>query len=174
MTGADPLEAAVAALRDGEVIAIPTDTVYGLASLPEHQQRLFDLKQRPAEVHVPVLVADVDQATTVGEHHPLMDAHWPGPLTVVVRRLDGAPPGTVGLRCPDDDLVRELCRRAGPLAVTSANLHRQPTPPDAEGVRALFPDIVVVDGGVRGGEPSTVVDVTGPDPVILRQGALRL
>ena len=173
-SGAADIDAAVAALLDGRVVAIPTDTVYGLAALPSARATLFELKRRPPEVHVPVLVADIEQAATVGELHPLMEAHWPGPLTVVVRRLDGEPPGTVGLRCPDDDLVRDLCRRAGPLAVTSANLHGQPTPPDATGVAALFPDIVVVDGGVRAGEPSTVVDVTGPEPVVLRQGALRL
>lgn len=165
---------AVAALRRGEVVAIPTDTLYGLAAVPARQALLFELKGRPAEVHVPVLVADIAQAVTLGERHAFMDEYWPGALTIVVRRLDGAPPGTVGLRCPDDDLVRDLCRRVGPLAVTSANLHGQPTPPDAAGVAALFPGIVVVDGGIRDGESSTVVDVTGPTPVVLRQGALHL
>lgn len=175
MVNAEEFEAAVAALLAGEAIGMPTDTVYGVGSLPEHQQRVFEVKRRPEEVRMPVLVADVEQALTVGEHHEFMDRYWPGALTIVTRkvRADGdAGPKTVGLRCPDFELVRELCRRVGPLSVSSANIHGEPPLTTAEQVRAQFPGVVVLDGGTCDGLPSTVVDVT-EDPVkVLRQGAL--
>jgi tRNA A37 threonylcarbamoyladenosine synthetase subunit TsaC/SUA5/YrdC len=87
----------------------------------------------------------------------------------------GARHDTVGVRCPASDVVRELASRIGPLATTSANRHGEPTPASALGVAAVFGDdevAVVVDGGVCSGEPSTVVDVTGESPVVLREGAV--
>src|SRR5690606_35509157 len=108
-----------------------------------------------------------------------IDRHWPGPLTLVARRAAGVtfdlgrPAHTIGVRCPDDPFLRRLAERAGPLATTSANVHGQPTEATAESVVAQFgdrlpPGTVVVDGGRRAGTPSTVVDVTGADPVVLR------
>lgn len=165
---------AVAALRRGEVIGIPTDTVYGVASLPSCSDRLFELKRRPPEVQVPVLVGDPDDAALLARVTPvgarLIEAFWPGALTVVLPLLDSA--GTVGLRCPDNDLVRSLCRSVGPLATTSANLHGEPPLTTADAVRATFPGLVVVDGGVCEGAPSTVVDATGDVVLVLREGRI--
>jgi tRNA threonylcarbamoyl adenosine modification protein (Sua5/YciO/YrdC/YwlC family) len=165
---------AIAALRRGEVIGIPTDTVYGVASLPSCSDRLFELKRRPPEVQVPVLIADPADASLLAEVTPvgarLIERFWPGALTVVLPLLDSV--GTVGLRCPDNDVVRSLCRSVGPLATTSANLHGQPPLTTAEAVRETFPGLVVVDGGFCEGAPSTVVDATGSEPVVLREGRI--
>ena len=183
------LDDAVAALRRGEVIVIPTDTVYGVAVDPfvdGATQRLFDAKRRPRDVTLPVLVgspSDVDKVAVVTDiARPLIDAHWPGALTIVLpRRADvsfdlGTNESTVGVRCPDHDIVRELCRQVGPLAVTSANIHGEPTPTTAADVaRALGAGVtVVVDGGPCAGAPSTVVDCTGADVVLLREGRIPL
>lgn len=184
---ADAEKVALALLTRGDVVAVPTETVYGVAvvpGLPGAMERLFAAKQRPASVAVAVLVADADQAAELtAEPLPrrLIEHHWPGPLTVVVARrpgLDwdlGGDPTTIGIRCPDHDFVRALCRQAGPLATTSANRHKEPTPPDADGVAAALDDsgvALVVDGGRCEGEPSTVVDLTGDQPRVLREGAV--
>ncbi|HZQ26651.1 MAG TPA: L-threonylcarbamoyladenylate synthase [Acidimicrobiales bacterium] len=184
------IDAAAAALARGQVVGIPTDTVYGVAVDPGHPgatDRIFALKQRPTDTELPVLVLDADQAMSLCPAdrlqpyvRPLMDTLWPGALTIVVPRrpgLEAALGGdgtTIGIRAPDNDVVRELCRRVGPLAVTSANLHGQPPLTTAAEVREAFTgDVaVVVDGGVCEGAPSTVVDCTGEQPVLIREGRI--
>lgn len=183
------VDAAVAALARGEVVVIPTDTVYGVAVDPFVEgatQRLFDAKRRPRDVTLPVLIGTPADAAKVAVVTPparrLIDEHWPGGLTLVLPRREGLSidlgtnTSTVGVRCPDHDIVRELCRRIGPLAVTSANLHGEATPETAEAVAAALGDSVsvVIDGGACRGEPSTVVDCTGEEIAVLRQGALVL
>lgn len=178
----------VAALRAGQVVAIPTDTVYGLSVDPFRAgatDRLFALKRRPTDVALPVLVADQEQALSLATGlsdaaHRLMARYWPGPLTLVLARNPdvtadlGANQATIGLRCPDHRFVRALCAGAGPLAVTSANLHGQPTLSTAADVATTFGDAValVLDGGPCAGQPSTVVDCTGEAPKLLRQGRI--
>ena len=172
----------------GEVIGTPTDTVYGLAASPRAEgaiERLFIAKGRPPAVPIAVLVADEHQAHELCEAplpRSVIEHHWPGPLTVVVRRRAGlnwdlgGSPETIGIRCPDHDFVRGLCREAGPLATTSANLHGQPSPTSAAGVAEEMdgaPVAVILDGGFCDGAPSTVVDLTGDSIVVLREGALR-
>jgi L-threonylcarbamoyladenylate synthase len=169
------------------VVVVPTDTVYGLAADPTRAgatARLFDAKVRPMHVQVPVLVDSVEQADTIGlldeRARTLMDRFWPGGLTVVVQRrpgvdLDlGEDSRTVGLRCPDHPVARRLCAEVAPLATTSANLHGGTTPATAPEVAALFGEAVavVVDGGRCEGRPSTVVDCTGTDLVLLREGTV--
>jgi tRNA threonylcarbamoyl adenosine modification protein (Sua5/YciO/YrdC/YwlC family) len=110
----------------------------------------------------------------------LAAAHWPGPLTMVLRRRPGLgwrlgePTDTIGVRCPDHDLVRALAARVGPLATTSANRHGLPTPSSAleAAGQLLGPVDLVLDGGPLYGTPSTVVDLTGEAPRVLRQGAV--
>lgn len=187
--GARALDEAEAALAEGRVVALPTDTVYGLAVDAFHPgatERLFAAKRRPHDVDLPVLVASPDDVHRLAADVPpfaqqLMERWWPGPLTLVLRRrphLDvdlGARHDTVGVRCPASDLVCDLAARIGPLATTSANRHGEPTPTTALGVAAVFDDrdvAVVIDGGACDGAPSTVVDVTGDEPVVLREGAL--
>jgi L-threonylcarbamoyladenylate synthase len=192
---ADPEAVAVAAraLGEGSVVAIPTDTVYGLAVDPWRAgavERLFALKQRPREVALPILVGARDQAEVVagplaGVAAILADRYWPGPLTIVVPRVHGltldlgGPPsarGTVGVRWPDHPVVQQLCREHGPLAVTSANHHGSPPATSADQVVQAFPGplsvSVIVDGGVCRGVPSTVVECREAQIRCLREGAI--
>ena len=177
------------ALERGRVVGIPTDTVYGLAaalSRPVAVDELFVLKGRPRGLAIPVLVADLVQAETVaGASDPrltiLADHFWPGALTVAVRRgagsdvVLGGDPRTVGVRCPDDDVIRALCRRVGPLAVTSANQHAGPPATTAEAFSSIFGDrvAVVLDGGLRDEPPSTVVSIIEGEPRCVREGRIR-
>jgi L-threonylcarbamoyladenylate synthase len=177
----EAFDSSVDVLRHGGVIAVPTDTVYGLVALPADEaamRRVFALKGRSEAKSVAVLVADVDQARPLSAD-PLdrVAPWWPGPVTVVVRRAPGVvlhlggSGDTVGLRCPDHAFVRRLARELGPLAATSANIAGGPTPCTAAGVAAAFPDLtLVVDGGPVPGTASTVVDLTVRPPRVLREG----
>ncbi|HEV3266378.1 MAG TPA: L-threonylcarbamoyladenylate synthase [Acidimicrobiales bacterium] len=191
----DPLdvEQAASLLAAGVVVAIPTDTVYGLAVDPMQPGavgQIFALKRRPSEVALPVLVGGWSQVEAVaGELEPaarqLADRFWPGPLTLVVPRASdfgadlGGPPGasgTVGVRWPDHPVVRILCAAIGPLAVTSANRHGQPPATLAQEVISVFSTddrlAAVVDAGVCDGVPSTVVECRGEDAWCLRKGGI--
>jgi L-threonylcarbamoyladenylate synthase len=171
------------------VVAIPTDTVYGLAARldrPEGMAAIFEAKGRPVDLALPVLVGTWRQARQVASQWPrsasmLAARFWPGALTVVVpvapetgRHL-GGDRSSVGLRRPHHRFVQALCRRAGPLAVTSANRHAAQPCTTAEEVRTMFRAgevALVVDGGLCDGEPSTVVDCTVTPPARLREGAV--
>jgi len=189
----ESLALAAKALRAGAVVAVPTDTIYGLAvdpSQPEAVALLFALKERPVEVALPVLVDGQEQVSMVAG--PLDSAavrlagrFWPGPLTLVVPRrptfttdLGGPPPArrTVGVRWPDHPVVRALCRGLGPLAVTSANRHGLPPATRAAEVAGIFAGedglAVILDGGVCDGIPSTVVECRGSALRCLREGAI--
>jgi L-threonylcarbamoyladenylate synthase len=188
----DGFDAAVEALGRGSVVALPTDTVYGLAvvpSIPGAVDRLFALKERPQDVALPVLVSTWDDVGAVAGRldtaaHRLAVRYWPGPLTVVVPRADGfsvdlgGPQArkTVGVRWPDHPVVQRLGRRLGPLAVTSANLHGSRPASTASEVVAAFSGAdglaVVLDGGRCDGLPSTVVECRGPAVRCLREGAV--
>jgi len=180
----DEVEAALAA---GEVVAVPTDTVYGLAvdpRLPGAVDRVFALKKRPESFQLPVLIADPTGFMDLAEATPpalrLISRYWPGPLTVVLpRRADvtfdlGGDPATIGLRCPASSLLRELLRRTGPLAVTSANRHGEAPRHSAGEVREHFGAgvRVVLDGGRCDGSPSTVISLADAGLKCLREGAL--
>ena len=184
----DAIDAALACLSAGEAIVMPTDTVYGLgvlAAVPGATDRIFAIKGRPAHVPLAVLVDSLEQALSLVDApsapaQRLIDACWPGPLTVVLtRRADvhielGGDERTVGVRCPAHDLVRTLARAIGPLAVTSANRHGEPTPRTAAATAAALGDGValVLDGGPCDGVPSTVVDGTSSTLTVLRAGPI--
>jgi L-threonylcarbamoyladenylate synthase len=186
---ADPYREAAEALARGALVVLPTDTVYGVAArpdLPEATARVFAAKGRPRDLTLPVLVADAGAAGLAGSLDgralSLAQRFWPGPLTLVVPRTEASTPwdlgegrDTVGLRVPDHRWTRSLLEETGPLAVTSANLSGEPTPPDCDGVKEALGDSVevyVCDDPRPAGPPSTVLDLTGPEPRILRQGAL--
>ena len=180
------LEAAARALASGQIVALPTDTVYGLAADPFRTgatDRIFAVKRRPREVDLPLLVADEEQALSLATGVPgvarrLMEGFWPGALTIVLpRRPDltadlGTDEATVGVRCPAHPAPIAVCRAVGPLATTSANIHGREPLITASEVSATFGDAValVLDGGTCAGAPSTVVDCTGQEPKLLRQG----
>jgi len=173
--------------KDG-LVAFPTDTVYGLAALAFSSagiERLFQAKGRDPSKAIPILLAGPDQLPRVTSQVEetairLADAFWPGAMTLVVPRHPGLPeslsPGpTVGVRVPDHAMVLALLRRTGPLAATSANLSGGDNPLRAADVIDQLAGRIelVLDGGVSpGGTPSTVVDCTAVEPVILRPGPI--
>jgi L-threonylcarbamoyladenylate synthase len=187
----DPARAeAVALLRAGRIVAVPTDTVYGIAAdlgLPDAIERLFAAKRRPPEKAVALLLADTAQADVLGvvgaAARVLAERFWPGGLTLVLPRRPGARlpdvlaagAPTVGVRVPDHPAPRALAAALGPLPTTSANLSGEPDARDAAEVASTLGDAValVLDGGpIHGGPGSTVVDCTGGRPMILRAGAI--
>jgi len=187
--GASLVAAIAAALVAGEAVVLPTDTVYGVAALPGDRSataRLFDLKGRGGHTPLAVLCADVEQALSLADATAdarvgrVADRWWPGPLTLVLPRRPGVPlylgepATTVGLRVPAHPLVQALARAVGPLAVTSANRHGEPTPPTARAAAAALAGEValVVDGGHLQGTASTVLDATTHPWRVIRQGAL--
>jgi tRNA threonylcarbamoyl adenosine modification protein (Sua5/YciO/YrdC/YwlC family) len=183
------VDAVVEALLEGDVVLLPTDTVYGIAALPTDASAtgaLFDLKGRTAATPIAVLCADARQAAALvaREDEAFVRATgerwWPGALTLVCRRREGLdlhlgePLGTVGLRVPDHPLVRMVSERVGPIATTSANRHGEPTAITVEeAVGALGAGLAVaVDGGTIEGTASTVVDTTTTPWRALREGAI--
>jgi len=181
---------AVRVLKAGGIVALPTDTVYGLAvdlASPGGIDRLFVAKRRPSDRAVMLLLADAEQARELVEWPPaaaaLAGALWPGGLTIVVKQRPGAalPPeltggrSTVGLRLPDHPTPRALAAALGPLPVTSANVSGLPEASDAAEIRDQLGDAIdlILDGGpARGGPASTVVDCSADPPRILRAGAI--
>jgi L-threonylcarbamoyladenylate synthase len=196
--GADPasvaeaLQAAREATTDGECIVLPTDTVYGIgvdAFSAEAVQRLLDAKKRGRDMPPPVLIGEPVLFRTLAVDVPdtaqaLVDRHWPGALTVICRiqpslQIDlGDTDGTIALRVPDHELARDILRRTGPLAVSSANISGQPAALTCdEAIEQLGDSVsVYLDGGPLGGlgaAPSTIVDFTRyEEGEVLRRGAI--
>ncbi len=181
---------AIEVLRLGGVVAIPTDTVYGIAvalDTPDGIERLFRVKRRPPDKSIALLLADADQAGTLGVVTPasavLGAAWWPGGLTLVLARKPGVAlpkaltggATTIGVRVPDHPAPRALAEALGPLPTTSANVSGQPEARDASEILALLGDAIdlVLDGGeAHGGPASTVVDASGKQLRVLRVGAI--
>ena len=177
---------AVAALREGRIVGVPTDTVYGIAADPFREEAvatLFSAKGRPGVKPIPILVANPDAARRIGVLDEVAATaaavHWPGPLTLVVRRVPGLPDwvgdperGSVGIRVPDHPVALGLLAAFGPLAVTSANRSGEPPAPGHEAAREQLGGTVAVylEGTGSGAPASTVVDLTGPEPRVLRAG----
>jgi tRNA threonylcarbamoyl adenosine modification protein (Sua5/YciO/YrdC/YwlC family) len=186
----DAVAAAAASLERGEVVGIPTETVYGLAVLPVAAalERLMAVKQRPLEKGIALLIDGLDQAEPIAQAPPaaraLATQFWPGPLTLVLelRTGVGLPDGvtgrrsTVGLRLPDHPIPRALARSLGPIAVSSANVSGEPEARSADELLDRVGDritLVIDDGPVRGGVPSSVVEIRpAGEWRVLREGAL--
>jgi L-threonylcarbamoyladenylate synthase len=184
------LERAADELLAGRIVAIPTETVYGLAVLPNEDAlaALVAAKQRSVDKGIALLVDSLEQVRAIARLNPtaerLAARFWPGAMTLVLPQrpdnplsglLTGGRP-TIGVRLPDHPVPRALARRLGPLAVSSANISGQPDATTAEQVLATLGDVVafvIDDGPVRGGVPSTVVACLddGP-PQVLREGAI--
>ncbi|HLA98582.1 MAG TPA: L-threonylcarbamoyladenylate synthase [Anaerolineales bacterium] len=186
----EAIPAAIQALKRGELVAFPTDTVYGVGALVHDTDsiaQLYQVKERGAEKAIPVLLGDpgdlAQVALEVGSLAlRLAGRFWPGALTLVVPRHPALPEiispyPTIGVRMPDHPVALRLLRAAGPLAVTSANLSGARSATTAEEVMSQLAGRIalILDGGrTPGGQPSTVVDCTGPDPEILRPGPVTL
>lgn len=190
----DGFGAAVTAVRRGELIVLPTDTVYGVgadAFSPAAVARLLDAKGRGREMPPPVLVAGTDGLRALTTSVPrwvfdLAERYWPGALTLVCHeqpslRWDlGETRGTVAVRMPDHDVALQLIGRTGPLAVSSANLTGNPAATDADAAETMLGHrvAVILDAGTTvppeasDSPPSTILDCTGDLPRVLREGAL--
>jgi L-threonylcarbamoyladenylate synthase len=186
----DALTYAFETLLAGELVAFPTDTVYGVGGLVFNRkavEKIYTAKGRATEKAIPVLLAGADDLAKVTVEVPeiasrLAARFWPGPLTLVVPKHPSIPEavsaaGTIGVRVPNHPTARALLRLSGPLAVTSANLSGRESPSTAAGVRAQLDGRIalILDGGrTPGGVPSTVVDCSGPDLKIIREGPVTL
>jgi len=190
---AEIVNLAASELRRGGIVLFPTDTVYGLGALATPSggfgaQELFDIKQRPPGVPIPLLVAELTDLDVYGTDvpdyaHRLAEAYWPGPLTIVVKagasvlpEFRNATDNSVGLRCPDSELMRSLVVAAGgPIFATSANTHGHPAPDTFADVeeRIKAHAALCLDGGkTKVGASSTVVVCTGDAPKIVREGSV--
>jgi len=181
------IKRALRALRAGQIIGLPTDTVYGIAADPFDEAAmaaLFAVKGRTDDKPIPVLGAsrqDLGTVALIEGAAASAAAHWPGALTIVVPCAPHAPrwlgnpvTRTIAVRVPDHPVALALLRRSGPLAVTSANRSGGPPAIDHTAARGILGDAVAVylEGEAPGGRSSTVVDLTGPVPVVLRPGPI--
>ena len=188
----EQIDRGVSILKQGGIVAYPTDTVYGLgacAGLPQAVEKVYKIKERPRNMPLPLLLADVSQITELAESVPpvawsLIHSFLPGALTLVLYKSSSVPDiisgggATIAVRIPAHPVPVALVEGLGtPIVGTSANLSGKPSPLTAEEVCSQLGDKVdlIIDGGrCPGGKESTVVDVTRGKPVILREGAITL
>lgn len=183
------LDHALDVLKHGGLVVFPTDTVYGLAALPtkdEFIERLYTVKGRESTRAIAILIAssaELEQVSFLPSESAqiLADKFWPGPMTLIVPRHPQlpavlSPNETIGVRVPDHKFALDLLSITGPLGVTSANISGRENTISAQEVMAQLDGRIhlVIDGGNSpGGVPSTVVDCTAPEPVILRTGPIK-
>jgi L-threonylcarbamoyladenylate synthase len=180
---AEGIARAAVVLAEGGLVAFPTDTVYGIGCTANDEaalERLFAAKRRPPEKAIPLLVASLDEAVEVGytadaAARALAARFWPGGLTIVLAHIAAGP--SQAFRVPDHRVALALIGAAGPLAASSANRSGEPETLDADEVEVAFADsdevAVVLDGGpVPGGIASSVLDMSGGRPRLVREGAV--
>ena len=186
----EALTLAAEVLKDGGVLVMPTDSVYGIGCVatpdnPGHE-RIFEIKHRERTQTLPWLIADARDLDRFSQNVPawayrLADAYWPGALTLVVRATGQVPSeyvaanGTLAIRVPDSEFVRELARRLGPLATTSANTHGEAAATSGSGIEDRIvkeADLTLDAGAAPVAIASTIVDCTGDKPKVLREGAI--
>lgn len=183
-------EKALLCLKSQGLVVMPTDSVYGIGCLamPRNNAhlRVYAAKKRPQDQRLPWLVSGTKELLRFGDKVPrealaLAKAFWPGALTLVVRASVRvapeyrSPDGSIAMRCPDSSLVRELARKAGPLAVTSANLHGNAAATDGADIDPALveaADLVIDAGPAPVGVASTIVSFMGEEPRIIREGAI--
>jgi L-threonylcarbamoyladenylate synthase len=182
------IESAVSLFKEGEIVAFPTDTVYGLGADAFHAPgiiKLFEAKGRDSNKAIAILIGTNEQANLITECMTdialrLTEAFWPGGLTVIVPRKNTLPElisttDRIGIRIPNHPVTLELLRTFGPLATTSANLAGKSNPQNAYDVYEQLNNripLILNGGDCPGGIPSTVVDCSGNEPIILREGAI--
>lgn len=186
------LQKAITILQNGGILAFPTDTVYGLGALAFDNaaiESIYIAKDRRIEKAIPILIGDLSDLDKVADAALIPDMalrfaarFWPGPLTCILPKKRTLPlavsaTSTVAVRIPNHPDARALLRAAGPMAVTSANISGQPSPSTADEVYAQLNGRIplILNGGkTPGGIPSTLVDCTGREPIILREGPISL
>ncbi|MBI5698856.1 threonylcarbamoyl-AMP synthase [Candidatus Saganbacteria bacterium] len=165
-------------LKSGGVIIFPTETVYGIGTLVSNEpgiKRIYEVKKRPLDKPLQILIADLKQAESLAldispKAREVMKKHWPGPLTLVFKARSG---GSVGIRMPKHDWLLKLIKETGPLAASSANLSGLSEPISAEEVK-IDADLLIDGGKCKLGEASTVIDVSVDPPLILREGRIKI
>jgi L-threonylcarbamoyladenylate synthase len=186
----DAVREAARLIRGGGVVALPTDTLYGLAADPFQRDavaRVFEVKGRDADRALPLIASDTAQVIAAFGPLPPIGARlaavfWPGPLTLLVAAPAAVAPGVsggtgqVGVRVPANVVARDVCRAVGrPVTATSANVSGQPATADPDEVERTLGarlDLLIDGGPTRGGPPSTIVDVTEAAPRLVRAGAI--
>ncbi len=187
---ANEIKFALEVLKNGGIVAFPTDTVYGLGALAFNNnaiESIYTAKERPIEKAIPVLIGDLNDLDQIADEIPGMalrfaSRFWPGPLTCILPKKHTLPlavsaTSTVAVRIPDHRDARALLRAVGPMAVTSANISGQASPSTAQEVYDQLNGRIplILDGGkTPGGIPSTLVDCTSEVPIILREGPIAL
>ncbi len=184
------IERGIALLKQGRLVAYPTDTVYGLganASLPRAVARVYRVKERSPDKALPLLVANPSQIAGLAESVPLLAQRliarfMPGALTIVLTKSSAVPDtmtaggSTIAVRIPKHPVPIALIKGLGaPIIGTSANLSGRPSPLTADEVRSQLDDRIdlIIDGGrCPGGKESTIIDLTGREPLLLREGAI--
>ena len=184
------IDLALRLLQDGGVVAIPTDTLYGLAAdalNPVAIEKVFAIKERPEGLALPVLLADPEQLHQVADVVPdqlraVAEAFWPGAMTLIIKRKRSLPPRltagnpTVAVRVPDHPVPRELVRGLGrPITGTSANISGAADPKTLGELRKQVGDrvdLLVASGPAPAGSASTIVDLSGDGPRLIREGAV--
>jgi L-threonylcarbamoyladenylate synthase len=185
------LQNAIDILLSGGIVAYPTETFYALGvkfDMQDTLQRLYDLKQRPSEKAMPLIIGDQallsSLSTSINRTAlSLIENFWPGPLTLIVPAFTNLSPyitadtHTVAVRIPGESFALKLAQAARfPITATSANISGKPPASDAESVAEYFNamiDLIIDDGMTPGGSPSTIVDVTGKHAILLREGAVK-
>lgn len=184
----ESIDTAITLIRDGEIIAYPTDTVYGLGCDPFQASgiiKLFEAKGRDSNKAIAVLIGSIEQAKLITDHMTdmafrLCEKFWPGVLTVIVPRKNSLPElisntDRIGIRMPNHPVALRILQEYGPLATTSANLSGKPNTRTAQEVYSQLESRIplIMDGGeCPGGVPSTVVDCSEDEPIILREGPI--
>ena len=182
------LASAAEVLLAGGVAIFPTDTVYGMGALPRYSEalkRIYEMKDRPLGMPLPLLLSDISQVGTVSSFdseslRTLATAFWPGPLTLVLPDAVEASnnfvaqDGTIAVRSPDHGFIQSLCKVVGPIAATSANLHGEPTPLRISGMPKAFEAVdLMIDGGECAyGSASTILDLSKERVEVLREGPI--
>jgi len=184
----DTLIIAKSFIKHGGVIAVPTDTVYGIVCEIEDEKaidRIYKIKIREKTKSLPVLIGSLDQLDLIAKSislsmKKLMDCFWPGALTLITDKKDSLPANltnssTIGVRMPDHDWLRNFMMGVGPLAATSANISDMPSPVSSQEVlnqlKGRIP--LIIDGGIcEGGLPSTIIDCTSKPVKVLREGGI--
>jgi len=184
------IQTAKQVLRDQGTIVFPTDTIYGIAVdafNPVSINKLYEIKQRPEDKALPVLIGEISQLNHLvlyisNRVQQIAEAFWPGALTLILPKGPDVPPElspypTIGVRMPNLDFTLRLLRHTGPLATTSANLSGGPNPVTVQEVRNQLgsePDLILDGGPTPGPTASTVLDLSGPEVKILRDGPISL
>ncbi|MFN3395726.1 MAG: L-threonylcarbamoyladenylate synthase [Thermodesulfovibrionales bacterium] len=200
LTGDNPeelIDKAVAIINGGGIVAFPTETFYGLGvrfDSPDSLRRLYEIKRRPREKAMPLIIGDTSQLNFLVdpvwlkelpvEVKGLMERYWPGPLTLLMPARSGLSEfligynKTIAIRIPGESFALHLAKKAGfPITATSANISGMPPADDAERVIEYFDyslDLLIDGGRTPGGLPSTIVDVTGERLKIVRKGAVKI